>query len=457
MSRLTRRRRLLLITAGSGALFLSAALVTAFRWTRPGPVYRPGEAIEGLTAELERPLPADHPRVVFTDVARQAGIDFRHFSGVRSSQLPEDMGSGAAWGDYDNDGWLDLVIANEVGPLSMSEAERRGSPARVALYHNDGDGTFTEVTSHAGIDFRGWGMAVAWGDYDNDGHIDLVLTSYGKNSLYRNNRDGTFDDRSAASRIGDPTGFWTGASWGDYNRDGFLDLYVTGYVRYTRTDSSESSGKYDVENPASINPSSFRPERNLLYRNNRDGTFTELAASAGVVDSAGRGLAAAWADFDEDGWPDLYVANDVSDNALYRNLGNGKFVDVGRASRVADYRSSMGIAIGDWDGDGDQDMFLTHWIAQENALYTNLLRAPNGGVGRPPGAPLAFMDDADRLGLGQSSLDFVGWGTSFMDYDNDGRLDLLAVNGSTLQQRSDPTQLVPMRNQLFWNRDATDG
>ena len=455
MARLTRRRRLLLITAASAVLFLGAALIAAVHSARPDAIYRPGEVVEGVTSELARNLPSDYPRVVFTDVARQSGIDFRHFSGMRSSQLPEDMGSGAAWGDYDNDGWIDLVIANEVGPLSMSEAERSKSPARAVLYHNDGDGTFTDVTARSGIDFRGWGMAVAWGDYDNDGHIDLVLTSYGKNYLYRNNRDGTFDDRSAASRIGDATGFWTGASWGDYNRDGFLDLYVTGYVRYTPGEALEVRGKYDVENPASINPSAFRPERNLLYRNNRDGTFTELAAAAGVADTAGRGLAAAWADFDEDGWTDLYVANDVSDNAFFRNLGNGKFVDVSRPALVADYRSSMGIAVGDWDGDGDQDMFLTHWIAQENALYTNQLKHPDGR--KSTGGRLTFMDDADRVGLGQSSLDFVGWGTSFIDYDNDGRLDLFAVNGSTLQKRGDQTRLVPMRNQLFWNRGVTEG
>lgn len=457
MVRLTRRRRLLLITASGGVLFLGAGAVAAFRWNRSGPTYRPGEAVEGVTSHLARSLPKDHPKVVFTDVAGQSGIDFRHFSGTRSSQLPEDMGSGAAWGDYDNDGWLDLVIANEVGPLDMTEANRRQSSAHARLYHNNHDGTFTDVTSRSGIDFDGWGMAVAWGDYDNDGWIDLVLTSYGKNFLYHNNGDGTFSDRSLPSRIGGPSGFWTGASWGDYNRDGFVDLYVTGYVRYARPEGAVTQGKYDRENPASINPSSFPPERNLLYRNNGNGTFTEVAKSAGVADSAGRGLAAAWVDFDEDGWPDLYVANDVSDNVFYRNLGNGKFADVSHAARVADYRSSMGIAVGDWDGDGDQDMFLTHWLAQENALYSNLLAQRTGHPTTSAAGRLAFTDEADRYGLGQSSLDFVGWGTSFIDFDNDGKLDLFAVNGSTLQKGSDSTQLVPMRNQLFWNRGSRDG
>ena len=454
MTYLTRRRRLLLIAAGSSVVFLGAASVAAWQWVRPGPVYRPGEAVEGVTSELSRTVPSDHPKVVFTDVTRRAGIDFRHFSGTRSSQLPEDMGSGAAWGDYDNDGWLDLVIANEVGPLSMSDADRRRSPARTTLYHNDGDGTFTDVTTRSGIDSRRWDMGVAWGDYDNDGRIDLAVTSYGRNALYHNDGDGTFSDRSTASGIGTPTGFWAGASWGDYDRDGFLDLYVTGYVRYAPLDAAAQTGKYDVENPASINPASFPAERNLLFHNNRDGTFTEVARSAGVMDTVGRGLAAAWADFDEDGWPDLYIANDQSDNVFYRNLGNGKFADLSHAALVADYRSAMGIAVGDWDGDGDQDMFLTHWIAQENALYSNLLAQTRT---RATATPLTFMDDADRYGLGQTSLDFVGWGTSFIDYENDGTLDLFVVNGSTLQKRDDPTQLVPMRNQMFWNRGRVEG
>lgn len=448
---------MLWITVSTGIAFLLVAGAVAWVWSQPKPVYRPGKDLEGITSELTRAIPRDHPRVVFTDVARQAGLDLRHFSGARTSRLPEDMGSGAAWGDYDGDGWLDLVIANEVGPLSMSDAERARSSARLRLYRNDRDGSFTDVTDRAGLDVRGWLMGVAWGDYDNDGHADLAITSYGTNHLFRNNGNGSFADRGVAARIAGPPGFWTGASWGDYDRDGFLDLYITGYVRFTAPDSLAHTGKYDVENPASINPSSFRPERNLLYHNNRDGTFSEVARAAGVMDTLGRGLAAAWVDLDEDGLPDLYVANDVSDNVLYRNLGNGRFADVSHAARVADYRSAMGIGVGDWDRDGDQDLFLTHWLAQENALYSNqhAQRAAAGLVNKS--LPLVFMDEADRFGLGQSSLDFVGWGTSFVDYDNDGWLDLFVVNGSTLQVRGDSTRLVPMRNQLFWNRGVVEG
>lgn len=459
MAYLTRRRRQLWITAGLATLFLLAAGGVAWRWSRPVDAYSPGEDIEGITAELDRPIPADHPRVVFTDVAREAGIAFTHFSGTRGSQLPEDMGSGAAWGDFDGDGWEDLVIANEVGPLAMSEAERAASPARTRLYRNNRDGTFTDATDRAGIDVRDWAMGVAWGDYDNDGDVDLVITGYGTNHLYRNNGDGTFTDRSAASGVGAARGFWTGASWADYDRDGFVDLYVTGYVRFSTDAGHAPSRQYDIDNPASINPSSFPPERNLLYRNNRDGTFTEVARAAGVMDTLGRGLSAAWADLDEDGWPDLYVANDVSDNVLYHNLGNGTFADISKPARVADYRGAMGIGVGDWDGDGDQDLFVTHWLAQENALYTNQLAedATRRAQGRDIPNRLVFMDDADRHGLGQAALDFVGWGTSFFDYDNDGRLDLFVANGSTLQARDDSTQLVPMRNQLFWNGGVERG
>jgi Flp pilus assembly protein TadD len=457
MTRLTRRRRLIWITAGLGILFAAAGGVAIRLALRHGPVYRPGEAVEGLTAELERTLPPDYPRVTFTDVTAAAGIHFTHFHGTRTSQLPEDMGSGAAWGDYDNDGWLDLVVVNEAGPISEPAAARERSPARTTLYHNDGDGTFTDVTDQAGIRQRDCGMAAAWGDYDNDGRLDLVLTAYGENILYHNDGNGHFTDRTREAGLGGPRGFWAGAAWGDYDRDGYLDLYIVGYVRYVHRETSELSRHNDVLEPASLNPSSFRPEPNLLYHNNRDGTFREVAARAGVQDTTGRGLTASWVDFDEDGWPDLYVANDLSDNALFQNRGDGTFAAVSHTAHVADYRGSMGIAIGDWDADGDQDMVLTHWLAQENALYDNLHTQLQAKAARNQPLPLTFIDEADRYGLGQVALDFIGWGTSFLDYDGDGKLDLLVVNGSTIQQAGDPTKLDTMASQLFWNRGDTAG
>ncbi len=455
MPRLTRRRRLLAYTGAAAVLFLGVTVAIVVRITGSDEVYRPGEEISGLTATLARNLPEGYPVVTFTDVTASAGIAFRHFEGRRSSQLPEDMGSGAAWGDFDNDGWQDLYVVNAAGPLTMTEAEVAASPAHARLYRNNGDGTFADVTGQAGVGFRGWGMGAEWADANNDGWLDLFVTTYGTNVFYRNNGDGTFTDRTDAAGLRADSGFWAGPAWGDYDRDGDIDLYVTGYVRYSSTATGAVSRHYDVEEPASVNPSSFPPERNLLYHNRGDGTFQEVAAPAGVMNVEGRGLEAAWADFDRDGWPDLYVANDVSDNVLYRNLGNGTFADVSHQARVADYRGAMGIAVGDWDGDTDLDMLVTHWIAQENALYSNKLlelREKEGGS-----STIQFMDEADRFGLGQIALDFVGWGTAFLDYDNDGRLDLFVVNGSTFQRRDDPTQLVPMTDQLFWNRNTQEG
>ncbi len=443
----SRRQRRLALTALVALAFTALALVVVALSRGQEPAYRPGEKLEGLTSELSRSLPPDYPHVTFVDVTREAGIQFQHFSGERTSQLPEDMGSGVAWGDYDNDGWPDLFLVNAVGPLTLTADAARRSPAHCALYRNNHDGTFTDVTETAGVGARVWGMGAEWGDYDNDGWIDLVVSTYGENLLYHNSGDGTFSDRTRAAHLGGVRGFWSGVAWGDYDRDGFLDLYVTGYVRYSRP-SEPSAASTDVENPAAINPNVFPPERNLLYHNNRDGTFTEVARPAGVLGERGKSLEAAWADFDEDGWPDLYVANDVTDNQLFRNRHDGTFEDVSHQAHVADYRSAMGLAIGDWDGDQDADMYITHWIAQENALYDNTRNA---------GPAMDFTDVADRFGLGQISLDFVGWGTFFFDYDNDGRLDLFEANGHTFQRRDAPRLLAPQTDQLFWNRSNRDG
>ncbi len=200
--------------------------------------------------------------------------------------------------------------------------------------------------------------AAAWGDYNNDGLLDLFLSCYGENLFYKNNgsingESAIFSDVTGQTGLGGINGFWAGASWADYNKDGFLDLYVCGYVKYVYEDPSKVDLQYDAEVPANINPSSFEPDRNLLYRNNGKGKFQEIAQIAGVANPQGRSLSAAWCDFDEDGWPDLYVANDVSDNALYRNSGNDTFADISHAAFVADYRGAMGIAIGDWDMDED--------------------------------------------------------------------------------------------------------
>ncbi len=299
--------------------------------------------------QLARNLPSDYPRVKFIDVTEQAGIRFEHFHGVRSTQLPEDMGSGAAWGDYDGDGYPDLYVVDVAGPLTASAEEISHSPGGNRLYHNNGDGTFTDVTKKAGVGFKGIGMAAAWADYDNDGWLDLVVTSYDRVILYHNNGDGTFTDVSARAGLDKFRGFWTGAAWGDYDRDRNVDLFVCGYVKYQYhpEDLKKTSLQYSTVVPYTLNPAAYPPERKLLLHNNGHGTFTEVANQAGVDDPIGRSLSAAWYDFDGDGWPDLYVANDLWGSKLYLNLHNGKFKDVTRDVGLSDFRGQMGIAIGD--------------------------------------------------------------------------------------------------------------
>jgi Flp pilus assembly protein TadD len=447
-----RRLRARLLQAG---VLVTLAAATVLLWRRDPGTYTPGEGLasdDAITKGLARDAPPDLPRVRFEEAAASAGIRFRHFSGRRSTQLPEDMGSGAAWGDYDGDGDPDLYLVNADGPLDATESERAASPAAGALFRNDGDGRFTDVTAEAGVGTRGCGMGAAWGDFDDDGDLDLAVTRFGTIVLYRND-GGRFADVSKASGVGSFEGFWAGASWADADRDGDLDLYVAGYVRYRRDASSAGrvSTQYKAQVPFTLNPSSYPPERNLLFRN-EGGRFREIGARAGVDNPTGRSLSAAWADFDADGWPDLYVANDVSDNALFHNRGDGTFEDWSHSAWVADPRGAMGLAIGDWNGDGDRDIFITHWIAQENALFDSQER----GAGGAPGGH-RFLDVADQVGLGQIALDFVGWGTTFLDYDNDGRPDLFVANGSTFQREDDPSRLVPMRNQLFWNAGADRG
>ncbi len=436
-----------------GAVLLVSALLVALR-DQPRR-YSPGEAIEGITSELARGVPADYTPVRFTNVAELAGIRFRHFPGVRSTQLPEDMGSGAAWGDYDNDGDYDLFLCNVAGPLPALAAGALPAEASNRLYRNNGDGTFTDATAASGLEYRGISMAAAWADYDNDADLDLVVTTYRRLLLYRSRGDGTFQEVSQSAGLAGLNRFWAGASWADYDRDGDLDLYVCAYVAYNFEPefAGKTSRQFASEVPYTLNPSSYPPEPNALFRNNGDGTFSDVAAKAGVANPEGRSLTASWCDFDLDGWPDLYVANDVSDNALYRNRGDGTFHDVSHPALVADYRGAMGLAVGDYDADADFDIFITHWIAQENALFWNMLRSP----GRTASDALRFADVADMLGLGQIALDAIGWGTSFFDYDNDGRLDLFVVNGSTFQQAERKTLLVPMRNFLFWQKNAEEG
>jgi hypothetical protein len=463
----------------AGALAFVSVTVAVFLGRRPPEEYVPGREVERgteITRSLDRPRPAEAraderrpegaaaPRhgggpaeapapaerpgeVVFEDAAEAVGLRFTHFHGRRSTQLPEDMGSGLAWGDYDGDGDPDLFVVNQSGPLTLTAEEVNASPAHARLFRNDG-GRFTDVTEAAGLAVRGTGMGAAWGDYDGDSRLDLFVTRYGTNLLFRNEGGGRFRDVSEASGVGGPEGFWAGVSWADFDRDGDLDAYVCGYVRYgyDPAKAGETSRQFKAVVPFALNPSSYPPAPNLLLRND-GGRFRDVAGEAGVDNPTGRSLNAAWADFDGDGWPDLYVANDVSDNAMFRNRGQGRFQDVSHSAWVADYRGAMGLGIGDWDGDLDLDIFVTHWIAQENALYADESRS----MQVTPEAPLRYVDQADLFGLGQIALDVIGWGAGFFDYDNDGRLDVFAINGSTFQEEKDPSLLVPMRSFLFSN------
>lgn len=487
-----RKRKLrwtLFSLALAGAFAVIGGVIIYFL-TRPQH-YNPAEKNSEITSSLSRNLPTDAPTPRLTDVTREAGLgSFRNFSGNRTSQLPEDMGPGAAWGDFDNDGDDDLFLVSAGGPLNFP-AEKL---LRCELYENLGNGKFRRVESFP--DVRIHGMAAAWGDYDGDGFLDLAISGYNELLLFHNERGTGKFVREA--RFPSRKGFWSGLSWGDYNNDRALDLYVCGYVQYTENDGdrSRSSEQLGMFVPYSLNPASYQPALNLLFRNNGDGTFTEGAKELGVTNPTGRSLGALWHDFDDDGWLDLYVANDVSDNAFFHNVG-GEFEDTGYSAWVADYRSAMGLTAGDYDRDGDDDLFITHWVAQENALYDNLWAdfnskrihaspsfaspssltsapsarllpndptnnhvsqetrqpASEGARAGPNKYPIRFIDIADRKGLGQIALPFVGWGTEFADFDGDGWLDLIVANGNTIEfEGPAPKRLKPQEPFLFWNR-----
>jgi Tfp pilus assembly protein PilF len=435
--RLSRRQRQVLWTAAllTAALVAGAALLfRAYRQRQPA-LYRPGEANAEITESLARDLPPEAARPVFVDVTGDAGLsDFSTFSGARTSQLPEDMGPGAAWGDYDNDGDDDLFVVSGGGPLDAPVEQLAPS----ALFENLGNGRFRRVAAFP--EPRIVGMGAAWGDYDGDGWLDLIVTGYNALLLFRNDR-GTF---LLDSRFKTRDGFWAGAAWGDYDNDGRLDLYICGYVKYVKASPGQTivSQQYGKAVPYTLNPASYAPERNLLFHNAGRGSLVETAARLGVANPEGRSLSALWHDFDGDGWLDLYVANDISDNVLYRNVA-GRFTDVSHAAWVADYRGAMGLAAADWNRDGDDDLFVTHWIAQENALYDSLLK---------DSATLRFVDAADTVGVGQIALPMVGWGVEFLDFDSDGWLDLAVANGSTFETEQPPKRLVPQLPFLFWNR-----
>ena len=404
-----------------------------------------------LVALLVVLTPMPTHAATFVDVTQDAAIRFQHSNGTRTSLLPEDMGSGAGFADIDDDGDLDLYIVNIPGAFKETPSQKSVTSSANVLYRNNGNGTFTDITNLAKVGDTGYGMGCVFADYNGDGNMDLYVTNYGENVLYRNNGDSTLTDVTKTAGVGCP--LWsTGAAFADYDGDNDLDLYVCNYVDYDlkkfqqKKAESMQSGKLV---PNALNPTVFQPQDNVLYRNNGDGTFTDITAKAGVPAPGGRSMQAIFSDFDNDNDVDLYVANDTSENHIYRNEGNGTFTDVSVDSWAADFRGSMGIAAGDYDTDGDIDLFISHWIDQENVLYRNLLNE-NATENSTP-KRIRFVDESYSAMLAEISIKEIGWGTSLFDYDNDGDLDIFVANGSTFQHLDQPAVLIPQHNQLFRN------
>ncbi len=380
---------------------------------------------------LHRPITAggfvDGAPVVFADITRAAGLEkFRHKSGgSEKSTILETPGSGVALLDYDNDGWLDIYLLN--GSTFAALKGKEAAP-RAMLFHNNHDGTFTDVTDKAGVANERWGFGVVVGDYDNDGWPDIYVSNFGKNRLYHNNHDGTFTD--VAEKAGVTLGGWsTGATWGDYDHDGFLDLFVPGYVKFD-PENPPIAGKGNLPAgycqfrgvPVMCGPRGLPGESDHLFHNNGDGTFTDVSAKSGVADANGYyGLASVFVDVDDDGWLDLLVANDSVPKYLYRNKHDGTFEDISYISGFAlndegREQASMGIAVGDYNRDGKVDFSITNFSDDYNTLYRN-----DGDA--------SFTDVSHAAGIANATIPFLGWGTGFLDYDNDGLLDLFFANG----------------------------
>jgi enediyne biosynthesis protein E4 len=377
--------------------------------------------------------PSLQAQPIYTDVAREVGIDFVHDPGAEGKHMaPEVMGSGSAFFDYDNDGDLDIYLV-QAGPLPESGKAR--PPDR--LYRQESGGKFTDATAESGVGDTGYGTGVAVGDIDNDGFVDLYVGNYGPDSLYRNLGNGKFENVTA--RAGISGSFWTASAvFCDYDADGFLDLYVTHYVKF---DPTKVCVKGDGA-PDYCSPQSLPYETDRLYHNRGNGTFTDVSRAAGISAARLPGLGVLCADFTGDGLLDFYVANDGEANNLWVNLGKGKFEDqaflMGAAvSAMGRPQASMGVALGDIDSDSDLDLFMTHLINDYNTLYVN-----DGRFG--------FEDRSAAAGLVAPSLPFTGFGTAFVDYEHDGDLDIVVVNGAVDRHKPYPGA----RMSEHWNRYA---
>ena len=408
----------------------------------PARIPLPHPEKKSLAAKLTAPVP------VFRDIAAQAGLTASHIASPEKHYVIESMSGGIGLFDCDNDGKLDIVMVNG----SSVDRYRQGGDLLVTLWHQDADLKFTDITEKAGLTRKGWGMGVAVADFDNDGNLDLFVTGYGSNALYRNKGDCTFEDVTdkAGVRGG---GFSTGAAWADYDRDGNVDLFVSRYVHVDMNDlPAFGSTKFCQFKgvPVQCGPWGMEGETDLLFHNRGDGTFEEVSKKAGVDDPQKYyGLGASWGDYDNDGWPDLFVADDTTPNHLYHNNHDGTFTDDAMVAGVAmngegQALGSMGAAWGDYDHSGRLSVFVTEFADQPNTLYHNL-----GARG--------FEDVAMQSHLGQPSLPFLGWGTTFFDMDNDGWLDLFVACGHVYPQMDNARGSAAYAQPMLLHRNLHNG
>jgi len=377
-----------------------------------------GAALFGTIFQREAVIaapPETTPSFQLRDVSKSAGIDFKHNSGAYGGKLlPETLGSGCAFLDYDSDGYQDILLVN-----SMDWPGHKRGRSTLKLYRNNRDGTFTDVTKAAGLDLELYGMGVAVGDYNNDGFPDMLITCVGQNRLFQNTGKGTFLDVTKTSGLAGRQAFSTSAVWFDYDRDGLLDLFICNYVNWSPEHDVFCS--LDGKNKSYCTPEAYRGETCWLFHNRGNGTFEDVTAASGIFDTSSKSLGVAMIDFDQDGWADLFVANDTQPNKLYRNLRNGKFkdaaVEAGLAfSNEGKARAGMGVDVGDFENSGRPGIAITNFDNEMVGLY----RSPAAGQ---------FDDVSLAAGVGGPSKTTLGFGCGFADLDLDGRLDLIVANG----------------------------
>jgi len=384
--------------------------------------------------------------VHFTDIRKAAGIDFIQDSTQTDEKYYlETMGTGVAWIDYDQDGLLDLYLVQS----AATDAYKPAHPLRSALFHNNGDGTFTDVTEKAHVGGEGhYGQGVAVGDFDNDGFPDLYVTGYGSAILYHNDGNGTFTDVSVKAGVVDKGNWSSSAGWFDFDKDGFLDLLVTNYIDWSPKNNLWC-GEHKPGYRSYCNPNNYRGQKTTLYRNNHDGTFTDVSAKSGVGTPESKGMSMVLADLNNDGWTDIAVANDTWPNFLFENNHDGTFNDVSLISGLAAsedgrYEAGMGIDAADVDGDGNLDIYITHLDFELNRLYHN------NGDG-------TFTDATYSSGIGNKAILLSGVAAKFLDYDNDGWPDILQANGAMLDNVQLYHSLVSYKEPLLMFRNLGRG